>query len=88
MTNDTITIPMTIDEVRFVLELLNNERWREHTSNTNRAIAESLVTRIVGRTVVTQSAARNEDDEYWSSREVELNDEHIDAECAARTRGW
>ena len=96
MTNDTITIPLTIDEVSFVLELLNNERY---TSNTNAELADVLSTRLVEcteavhRTVLTEYADRcamsyAEEDAYWSAREAALNDEHIDADCAARAQGW
>ena len=31
---------------------------------------------------------RADEDAYWDAREAALNDEHIDAECAARALGY
>jgi len=94
MTNDTIMIPLTMDEISFVLELLNNERY---TSNTNAELADVLSTRlaeytdwaVAHRAMLAEYADRcaisyAEEDAYWSAREAALNDEHIDADWSAR----
>lgn len=85
MVNDReITIPLTVDEVSFVLELLNNERY---TSNTNAVLADVLTSRLVERTdaVLAEYA---EEDAYWSAREADLHDEHVEALCTARALGY
>ena len=85
MVNDReITIPLTVDEVSFVLELLNNERY---TSNTNAVLADVLTSRLIDRTTDT-IAEYAEEDAYWSARESDLNDEHVEALCTARALGY
>lgn len=82
--NREIPLTLTTDQISFVLELLNNERY---TSNTNCAIAEGTMARIIAQESVAQSAFLAED-AYWSAREAELNDEHIEAALTARALGY
>jgi len=82
--NREILIPLTNEQIGYVLELLNNERVK---SNTNAVFAESLLYHLVAHEAHA-NAAHTDEDAYWSAREAALNDEHIDAECAARSLGY
>lgn len=84
MMNREIPLTLTTDQISFVLELLNNERY---TSNTHCTLAEHTIARIVSQESVALIADA-EEDAYWDAREAALNDEHIDAECAARALGY
>lgn len=63
--NREILIPLTNEQIDYMLDLLNNESMSNSTN-----------------------AAHTDNDAYWSAREAALNDEHIDAECAARSLGF
>jgi len=79
-----IMISMTHEQIGYVLELLNNECV---AGNVNATFADTLFTQLVTQDALA-SAAYAEEDAYWSAREAALNDEHIDAECAARSLGY
>lgn len=79
-----ILIPMTHEQIGYVLELLNNECV---AGNVNAMFAETLFTQLVTQEAIA-GAAYAEEDAYWSAREADLNDEHVEAECTARGLGY
>lgn len=89
--NREILIPLTNEQIDYMLDLLNNELDmlnNENMSNsTNAAFAESLLCHLAAHEAHA-GAVHTDDDAYWSAREAALNDEHIDAECAARSLGF
>ena len=66
------TIALTNDEVSYLMELLNNERY---TSNNNATLAESLIT------VLHDTQSLSDDDLF-----AQLSDEEIDARIAYASR--
>lgn len=82
--NREIPLTLTTDQITYVLELLNNERFDR---NPSLRLAERIITRLAAQEAAAL-ASFDEEDAYWSAREANLNDEHIEAACAARALGY
>lgn len=71
----TLSLNLSHDDIGYLLELLNNERY---SANTECARATSLIAQIVAAESCAASEAAKED-AYWSARDAALSEEEVDA---------
>ena len=74
-----LSLSLSTDDVSYLLELLNNERY---DANTNCRHVESLIATLVAAESVAQTE-RVEEDAYWTARERALTDDAVMAQEAA-----